>query len=283
MRFFLALALIALQTAAAESRITVAGRAVDMWKPEGLAPAKGFPVIVFSHGFLGCGTQSSFLTEALAHAGYFVLAPNHHDARCGGGTPIGFPQLQQSFVKPDAWSEATYQDRATDVRAVLDAALASKSFEGVRVDRDRVALAGHSLGGYTVLGLAGAWPSWKDPRVKAVLALSPFCEPYVQKGGLAHLKIPVMYQGGTLDLGITPTVARPDGAYDSSSGPKIFVEFAGAEHFAWTDMIPKYQSIIVEYSVAFFDRYVRQDSHALDSLTSKPLPKRVKLLRSDLD
>jgi predicted dienelactone hydrolase len=50
-----------------------------------------------------------------------------------------------------------------------------------RIEWSRVALAGHSLGGYTVLGLAGGWASWKLPSIKAVLAMSPYCDPFLQK------------------------------------------------------------------------------------------------------
>src|SRR2546421_147846 len=84
--------------------------------------------------------------------------------------------------------------------------------------RSRQRQAGHSLGGYTVLGLAGGWPSWKLPEVKAVLALSPYCSPLAQKGRLSAIKVPVMYQGGTRDLGITPSVIKGRGAYDQTTG-----------------------------------------------------------------
>ena len=43
------------------------------------------------------------------------------------------------------------------------------------------ALVGHSLGGYTVLGVGGGWAHWKDPRVKAILALSPYAAPFINK------------------------------------------------------------------------------------------------------
>ena len=71
------------------TEISIAGRQVAMWKPAGPAPPDGYPVILFSHGFTGCGTQSVFLTDGLAQAGYFVLAPNHHDAGCGPGVTKG--------------------------------------------------------------------------------------------------------------------------------------------------------------------------------------------------
>lgn len=274
-------ALFSIPLMAAEIHVTVAKSDVVVWKPEGPAPAAGFPVVVFDHGFTGCGTQSTFLTKALARVGYLVLAPNHADARCGSAHGSGIPKPEESFVKAHDWSDATYQDRAADVRALLDAALARKSFQDVPVDASRIGLAGHSLGGYTVLGLAGAWPSWKDARVKAVLALSPYCEPFISKGDLAHLGIPVMYQGGTLDVGITPTVKRFNGAYNASTAPKYYVEFRGAGHLAWTDLNPKFQAVINEYSIAFFDRYLKGSSDALDALTaSKRLPDLVSLLRS---
>ncbi len=280
MRLLLILASIAL-SASAQSRLTIAGRDVTVWKPAGAAPASGFPLVVFSHGYTGCATQSKFLTEALARSGYLVVAPNHRDALCGGTVGHSFTAPQESFVKDRAWSDATYRDRAADIRAVLDAVLGAKSFEGVPVDPSRIALAGHSLGGYTVLGVAGAWPSWKDPRVKAVLALSPYCEPYVRKGDLAHLNVPVMYQGGTLDIGITPTVRHPGGAYDLSGAPKYYVELKGAGHLAWTDLNRKYQAIIAQYSVAFFDEYLKANHAALPPLIKKPYPRLISFLRAD--
>ena len=55
------------------------------------------------------------------------------------------------------------------------------------------------------------------------------------------LDAPVMYQGGTRDIGITPFINKGNGAYPQSPAPKYYVEFDGAGHFAWTDLNPKYQ------------------------------------------
>jgi len=267
-----------------EEHLAIAGRDVAWWKPTGPAPASGYPVVVFSHGLTGCNTQSTFLMEALAKAGYLVLAPNHEDARCGTARTGKLRGLKTEapLGSPEKWSEATYRDRADDVKAVLDAALRDSTFHGLAVAAQRVGLAGHSLGGYTVLGLAGAWPAWKDARVKAVLALSAFCTPYVSNGDLSRLKMPVMYQGGTLDLGITPSIRRFQGAYDRSVAPKYYVEFDGAGHFAWTDLNPRFHAVIDEYSIAFFDRYLKgKNPDRLDALINKPLPKLVSFLKSD--
>ena len=176
----------------------------------------------------------------------------------------------------------TYKDRRGDIEAVLDAVLRAKTFEGIPVDASRIGIVGHSLGGYTALAIAGAWASWKDPRIKAVLALSPFNTPFVAKGDLANMNVPVMFQGGTLDFGISPTVRRPGGAYDRSSAPKYYVEFRGAGHLAWTDLNPRFHGIIDRYSVAFFDRYLKADAapNPLAPLFRKPAPAGVSSVKS---
>ncbi|MFZ0962001.1 MAG: alpha/beta fold hydrolase [Terriglobia bacterium] len=275
------------RTAHPVTEIAIAGRQVAMWKPAGAAPPDGYPVILFSHGFTGCGTQTVFLMEALAEAGYFVLAPDHHDAACGPGhegklfEKLSTMRSDEPFHNPEAWSDATYRDRWADLEAVLDAVLKEKSFQGVPIDSSRIGLAGHSLGGYTVLGLAGAWPSWKDRRVKAVLALSPYCAPFIKKGDLGHLDVPVMYQGGTLDVGISPFVRRSGGAYDLTSAPKYFLDIADAGHFAWTNLDTSYRSLINAYSIAFFDRYLKGTSNPdpLARLLDRPWPKDASNLR----
>jgi predicted dienelactone hydrolase len=266
--------------------VNVGGRDVAVWKPAGPAPADGFPVVIFSHGFTGCNTQSVFLMEALAQAGYLMVAPNHADAHCGSALRNGAGgwRPEEPFQRTGAWSEATYRDRRADIEAVLDGVLSAKSFQGVPVDGGRVGIAGHSLGGYTALAMAGAWASWKDPRIKAVLALSPFNSPFVANGALGHMNVPVLYQGGTLDLGISPTIRRPDGAYDRSSAPKYYVEFRGAGHLAWTDLNPRFHGIINRYSVAFFNRYLKESSggDGLAGLFESERPREISLLRSDV-
>jgi predicted dienelactone hydrolase len=126
-----------------------------------------------------------------------------------------------------------------------------------------VALAGHSLGGYTVVGVAGAWPEWKLAAVKAVLALSPYSQPSLAHGTIDGVSVPVMYQGGTRDYGITPSVDKTDGAYERSADPKYLVVLDGAGHFAWTNFgRERFRQPIVRYALAFLDRYVRGDASA---------------------
>jgi predicted dienelactone hydrolase len=165
------------------------------------------------------------------------------------------------------------------MEAVLDAALSHSEFDGVRVDAGRVGVAGHSLGGYTVLGLAGGWPSWKDPRIRAVLAPSPYSSPYLSKEQRANLNIPVMYQGGTGDSVVTPTVKKSGGAYDQSAKPKYYIEFDGAGRFAWTNRNRTYVASINKYSVPFYDAYLKGRKDDLTKLLNAGRPKDVSDLR----
>jgi predicted dienelactone hydrolase len=239
--------------------VQLADRAVTVWEPARQDSAQvPAPVVIFSHGFHGCSIQSQFLMQALATAGYIVFAPNHRDATCNGGPAHWFEGPAEPFQSPAKWSDATYRDRADDIAAIVAALRADERCRG-RIDLERLGLVGHSLGGYTVLGLSGARASWTLPGVKAVVALSPFTSPYVVQNTLHGIDVPVMYQGGTRDGAVTPVVSRSGGAYDLTPPPKYYVEFEDAGHFAWTDLRDTDHAAISAYAVAFLNRYVRGD------------------------
>ena len=236
--------------------ITLAGRTVAVWDAKGTGTSAA-PVLLFSHGFGGCETGSNFLKTALASRGYWVFAPRHADSRCNPSRASRTPAPAVPFRYPARWSDATYVDRANDLLAVHGALQASSMFAR-RVDLARVGYVGHSLGGYTVVGLAGAWSAWRTPPgVRAVLALSPYLEPFVEHGTMAGVSVPIMFQGGTADAGVTPYVTRSGGAYDGASAPKYVVVFRGATHGAWGERRNRSHDGIVAYSVVFLDRYVR--------------------------
>jgi pimeloyl-ACP methyl ester carboxylesterase len=86
-----------------------------------------------------------------------------------------------------------------------------------------------------VVGMAGGWPAWTDPRIRAVLALSPYVMPFQVRKTLTSVHVPLMYQGGTLDIGITPFLKGLVGAYRAANPPAYFVELKGAGHFAWVN------------------------------------------------
>lgn len=240
---------------ASEQQVVLAGMDVTVWS-EGTAGSTPRPVIIFSHGFHGCATQSRFLMKALASAGYLVFAPNHSDAACNGGKSNWTDRPDLPFQRPGTWNENTYRSRGEDIRRLIEGIRKDDRFSAL-ADLSRLGLAGHSLGGYTVLGLGGAWPGWKLDGVKAVLALSAYTQPFLNHGTLSDLSAPVMYQGGTWDFGITPALRKPMGTYDSSPQPKYYVEFKRTGHLAWSDIGIMAHDAIIAYSLAFLDHYVK--------------------------
>ena len=242
------------EAAAAPSNLTVGWLEVAAWLPENSTPGP-WPVLVFSHGFNGCNTQITFLMEALAKNGYAVFAPNHRDSSCA---VMMWPTRGEApFGEVSEWSDTTFQDRRDDIKRLLDGLASDPRYQSPPFDWRHVGLVGYSLGGYAVLGVAGAWESWRDSRVKAILALAPYTAPFVEHGTLGGLSAAVMYQGGTRDTGTTPYVMKAGGAYDLSPAPKYFVEFEGAGHYAWTNLNETMQEPIIEYALAFFDHCLK--------------------------
>jgi dienelactone hydrolase len=230
------------------------------------------PLVLFSHGWGGCALQSIFLTEELARAGYVVAAPDHADATCGigsGEVDLGRLRVDRSFLDPASWNERSQIGRLHDLRAAI-ARVAADPQLGRIADVSRVGAVGHSLGGYAVLGMAGGWPAWKTPEVKAVLALSPYLLPFLAHGTLSRLGVPVMYQGAAQDWGLTTSLEGPQGAYAATAPPKFFVKFAGGSHFDWTNLLcagtpdvpaclkarPN-AALIDRYGIEFLDRYLK--------------------------
>ena len=99
------------------------------------------PLIVLSHGSGGSAEQLAWLGVALARAGMIVAAVDHP------GNNSKQPYTPAGML---LWGE-----RATDLSDVIDGMLADPQFSP-RIDRTRIGAAGFSLGGYTVLELAGA-------------------------------------------------------------------------------------------------------------------------------
>ncbi len=104
-----------------------------------LAPAI-FPLVLLSHGTGGAALQMGWLACFLAAQGYIVAGVNHH-----GNTALE-PYTAQGFL---LWWE-----RAKDLTAILTQLLDDASF-GTHINRRQIGAAGFSLGGTTVIALAG--------------------------------------------------------------------------------------------------------------------------------
>jgi len=237
--------------AADEEATRIGGVDVVVWTPS-TGDREQLPLVMFSHALYMCPGQSSYLTRALADAGYLVIAPRHADSSCSFSAQ---PSVWRMSGKPSPlWTDSDYRDRADDIRTVLNALPEDPRYRS-RIDPGRLALVGHSLGGYTVLGLGGAWPSWQLPGVRAIVALTPYSLPFQRSEGLSHISAPIMYQAGTLDPVFT--VPLEEFAYAQTPEPKYLVKMAWANHMAWTDFGLSGREAIVSYAIAFLDCYVK--------------------------
>jgi predicted dienelactone hydrolase len=234
-----------------------------------LAPGT-HPALLFSHGYRGAAGQTIFLMEAFAREGYLVAAVDHADA---------LPEKQDKpfdlgqFFDVKSWNDGKFRDRRDDLVALLDHLLElhddKESFLHEHLDKKAIGAAGHSLGGYTVLGTVGGWPDWRDERIRAALLLSPYTLPFSKT--LEKVETPVMLQGGTHDWGITPFLRA---AYDPLPGPKYYLVLKNANHFEWTNFIEGGKTTsdvvkqgnakrITDYSIAFFNHHLSGEAAPL--------------------
>lgn len=177
-------------------------------------------LIVMSHGYGGSWRNLSWLAYALARQGYIVASPNHP------GTT--------TFDRNKAQARQSWQ-RPHDLSRVIDA-LASNDIAG-DVDANRIAVIGHSLGGWTVIAAGGgrfsleqfkrdceAHPALKncqlskelgldqepiqenmrDPRIKAVVSLDAGLVRGFTPASLEKMTLPTLILAAGVDIANVP-------------------------------------------------------------------------------
>lgn len=210
------------------------------------APVTGreLPIILFSHGFGWSLEGYAPLVDFWAAHGFAVIQPTHLDSRT-----LGIPPDDPRY--PEIW-----RFRIEDLKRILDQLdRIEASVPGLsgRLDRNRIAVAGHSWGGATASALLGArvfdadggpGADFSDSRVKAgvLLAtagtggadLTPFAAehfPFINPN-FAPMTTPALVIAGDRDQ--SPLTHRgPDwmtDPYHLSPGPKSLLTLFGAEH-----------------------------------------------------
>ncbi len=167
-----------------------------------------FPLVVYSHGSGGLRYIAADYAEAIASHGYVVAAPDHT-----GNTAVELVLAVEGDRAANAFN------RPNDVIAVIDAMTDPQSTETAgfvtSVDAEKVAVTGHSAGGYTTYAVAGGvntdlGPIEPDPRVDAIITLAPSSDGITDEA-FAAMTVPALVMAGTADdvTPIDPNVIRP--------------------------------------------------------------------------
>jgi predicted dienelactone hydrolase len=228
------------------------GRAVDL-QLRISAPLTGndLPIILLSHGLGFSNHLSSLngyapLANYWAAQGFAVIQPTHLDSKTLSQNPASPPA-------PPHW-----RTRALDMTRILDQLDALETavphLTG-RLDRAKVAVAGHSMGGHTASLLLGArltdphdgtTVNLTEPRIKAGVllaapgrggdAVTPFVAenyPFLTTTDFSTMATPALVVAGDKDDSAFLTVAGPDWHADPfhlAPGPKSLLTLFGAEH-----------------------------------------------------
>lgn len=149
------------------------------------------PVVVMSHGLLGWASALTYLGEHLASRGYVVVAIDHQDELPTGLDPLkgatAFRPLDQSAV----------------IAALRRWSADPGNFLHDRIDPERIAIVGYSMGGYGAVRSAVAASSASVRGLRAVVAIAPFGgQSFVgafDRADLAAISTPMLFIAGDHD------------------------------------------------------------------------------------
>lgn len=246
---------------------------------------KNLPVIVFSHGAYSSKDDYSPILDHWARCGYVVIAMTHRDSvRLGTRRGNSDPRYVSWRIE-DVSLTLEQLPRLLDMQVALAG----------RVERENIAIAGHSFGGLIAQTIAGA--TLRDPitgiakshrhaGVRAALVFSGAgaMPPTLLPADFASLEIPTLVTVGTLDL---QQVANLDGytwrrqPFDyATHGKKYLLVIEGADHYlggiVGRDDLPqaadaeKFLDAFNSASTLFFDGWLKGDATALQKLDAVP-------------
>jgi predicted dienelactone hydrolase len=303
--------------------ITAIGKAFVNARPQ--RSAAPYPLVVFSHGYAISPIVFSTLVEHYASHGFIVLAPEHNETFDQSLTgfwkalidrPVDVRRtidFAEQLTKPGAALAGMIDMKNIAVVGHSYGGYTALAAAGARFDfaayktRCAALKADDPLNFFcgpvvpkeadmaTRAGLnsvpTGLWPSFGDPRVKAVISMAGDAYLFDQRG-LAELKMPIMVMGGTIDEG-TPYTWGAKLTYDHvASKNKTLIAFPGAGHMLMVDPcdnLPWVQNfayrdgfctdaiwgtrrplnIVTHYTTAFLREILNADPKARATLTRK--------------
>ncbi|MBI4244561.1 MAG: hypothetical protein HY606_10770 [Planctomycetes bacterium] len=243
------------------------------------AAQKKYPLLIVSHGFGGGGISQVYLCEFAASHGWIVAAPDYQDkhnwVRIKGGEKKSLEEIRKEFQ--DAldliWEprKEQFEYRLATLKLIVDRFLGDREWKKL-IDHEKIALCGHSLGGFTSLAVSGPWDKYTDERIKAIVIMSGGVRMF-DPDDFKKLKIPSMYMYGEKEStdqrkGLRIPLSKRDSydiAFRNSASPSYLIEIKDATHFAFNNSrdesgewggTKEQFDLIKSYSVAFLNRYV---------------------------
>ena len=182
-----------------------------------------FPLVVFSHGSGGLRQQSASIVETIASHGFVVVAADHV-----GNTAI------DNLIGTQTSFEVSARNRVLDVGLLIDEVEAGRLAAGL-ADPDRIAVMGHSFGGFTALAVAGGYEDIEpDARIDAIVPLAP-ASSRISDEALAAIDIPMLIITGSDDQ-TTPVEDESTRPLELVGGPATLVEIDGGTHEVVTNI-----------------------------------------------
>ncbi len=193
------------------------------------ARAGQYPLVLFSHGRTGMRFVAAMVCEALAARGAIVLSADHPgDA------------LADWLLGTHTDDLTNETNRVADAHFVLDTLLQGRPQVPVdianAIDRQRIALAGHSYGAYTAFATAaGSRGVAAHPHVGAIVAFQGYTRT-MSDTLLGRIDVPTLLVVATADATTPPEIDadRPWALLRTSPVWRLDIE--GAAHQASTDV-----------------------------------------------
>ncbi|WP_417827889.1 alpha/beta hydrolase family protein [Thalassospira sp.] len=170
-------------------------KSINAYIGAAVAPGK-HPLVLLSHGSGGNMDAIGWLSSELALHGAMVVAVNHPGSTSGDSSPRRMAELSK---------------RAKDIHAALDQVLSHREFAPY-IDPERISAIGFSLGGSTVLNLAGLRfdrDAYRDYCQKFGDAAQDCA--FLNKGGVHLDQLPAEFEAGSKDTRISQFVAIEPG------------------------------------------------------------------------
>lgn len=224
------------------------------------------PVIIFTHGLGNSRFGYEYLGRFWASHGYVSVHPQHPNLAL-----VGRGWLYRYFA---GWDHRYWKLIPADISFVIDElargdGLAPPVREAL--DLKRIAVAGHSLGAYAALAVAGLQQhdggTLRDSRIVAAIPMS-MSEKFAPDA-YDTIAIPVLNLTGTCDSDVFygNTASSRRVPFDSTTrDDQYLVTLAGAAHSIFSDDETRgnraAHDVIRASTLAFLDAYVRGDAGA---------------------